>query len=215
MAIVNTAAAYTPDHYTPEWVVELFREVVGGFDLDPGSCSRAQELVGAVRYYSYRDRGEDGTKLPWDGVVFCNPPNNRRGDLVQAFWKRAVGHARSGGTVCWVGFALDQLATLQRVASPLNWPTVILEKRLRFDTLAVPGSKTSIWADAVESVVTLPKVEREAERQKLVAASLARPDLVRIPGKSPTSHNFLTLMGGTDEQVKRFYVAAAGYGTLI
>jgi ParB family chromosome partitioning protein len=60
--------------YTPAEYIELARQVLGGFDLDPASNEVAQATVRAQRYYS-----RDDSSLPhqWHGRVWMNPPYSR------------------------------------------------------------------------------------------------------------------------------------------
>ena len=57
--------------YTPAKYVELAREVMGGFDLDPASSQIAQKGVNAGKFYTIDD---DGLEQPWFGKVWLNPP---------------------------------------------------------------------------------------------------------------------------------------------
>ncbi len=176
---------HTAEHYTPAAHVEDGRYVIGGpFDLDPGSCLLAM-LTGptAARYYS---RYEDGLERPWGGAVLINPPGDRRGKLVRAFWRRACEHALFGGpgaVVLWVGFSLEQLRLLQSdiglirhipCPSPPAFPMVVVARRIRWDS------------------VTL---EFEAP---------GRFVLHRRPGRSPTNANYFCLLGGNKDQRARF-----------
>ena len=52
---------------TPSWLTDLLPEV----DLDP--CSNSRSTVRA-RVSCSLERGEDGLKVPWLGLVFVNPP---------------------------------------------------------------------------------------------------------------------------------------------
>jgi hypothetical protein len=69
--------------------------------------------------------------------VFLNPPGDRKGVLVAAFWASlsayfALGYVRSA---IWVGFSLEQLARLQRVGAashPLEHLTLVPSHRLRY-----------------------------------------------------------------------------------
>ncbi len=118
--------------FTPEWLVETARHVLGIIHTDPASCEAANQTVKAVRYYS--ENGQDVTR--WDGNVFLNPPGCKSGKLVKEFWKVATEY-RGEGAVFWVGFNLNQLAVLQ--PSPINFTTCILRKRVAF----VPGNGQS------------------------------------------------------------------------
>jgi len=57
--------------YTPGWIVEWVRGVLGGIDLDPATCEQAQRTVRAARYHTLAD---DGLAQDWAGRVFLNPP---------------------------------------------------------------------------------------------------------------------------------------------
>jgi hypothetical protein len=57
--------------WTPEPYITAARAVLGGIDLDPASCARANETVQAARYCSVAD---DGLKQEWKGRVWLNPP---------------------------------------------------------------------------------------------------------------------------------------------
>jgi hypothetical protein len=68
--------------YTPDLILNPAREVLGGFDLDPSSCAKANARVKAVEYYSL-EKGQDGLLLPWKGKLWMNPPYcSKTGDFV-------------------------------------------------------------------------------------------------------------------------------------
>lgn len=122
----------TAEWFTPPDIVELARRVLGGFDLDPASCAKANEVVRATRYYTKED---DGLEQPWEGRVFLNPPGDLSGNLVKRFWAKAVGHWEGmRSPVFWVGFNIEQLRSLQlpMTPSPLGFPTCVPPTRLRF-----------------------------------------------------------------------------------
>ena len=57
--------------YSPPHIVALARQFFGEIDLDPASCEAANEVVGAVKYFT---KGEDGLAREWFGRVWLNPP---------------------------------------------------------------------------------------------------------------------------------------------
>lgn len=64
----------TPEHYTPEHVLNLVIECLGQLDLDPCSNSHEVPNVPARRHFTAED---DGLSQPWHGRVFMNSPYGR------------------------------------------------------------------------------------------------------------------------------------------
>lgn len=132
----------TAEHGTPAHIIEHARNLMGGIDLDPASSAMWNRRVKAHRYYTAKD---DGLVWPWKGRVFLNPPGDKSGLLVRAFWKRLLEHYLSGSIdqAMWVGFSLEQFVTLQdlrmdptlsylRLPIPLDYPTLIPRRRLHY-----------------------------------------------------------------------------------
>jgi hypothetical protein len=76
--------------YTPVWLLDLCRSVLGSFDLDPASNPIAQKNVQAKRFYT---KDDDGLIQPWSGKVFINPPY---GNLYMAFIQKAITLYQNG-----------------------------------------------------------------------------------------------------------------------
>ena len=57
--------------YTPPFIIESAKSVMGNIDLDPASSKLANEAVGAKEFYTIED---DGIKKDWHGRVWLNPP---------------------------------------------------------------------------------------------------------------------------------------------
>src|SRR5262249_14864109 len=53
--------------YTPKKYIEAVRDVLGGIDLDPASCERANEVVKAAKFYTAT---QNGLNEPWQGRVW-------------------------------------------------------------------------------------------------------------------------------------------------
>jgi phage N-6-adenine-methyltransferase len=82
------------ENYTPKEVIEMVRSVMGGIDLDPTSTPKANDVVGAAKFYTIDD---DAMKQSWAGRVFMNPPYSCSGrfvrKLVNEYAKKSVTEA--------------------------------------------------------------------------------------------------------------------------
>ena len=164
--------ALSAEHYTPDEYAEAARQTLGAIDLDPASFPAANEHIRAARIYTADD---NGLRRPWGGRVYLNPPGDKRGLLVKAFWRRACEHALYGGpgaAVIWAGFSIEQLGSLQlckplsegrACPTPSDFPRVITARRIR-------------WIEGASGK----------------------------PGKQPTHRNFFCLLGGDTEMRTRF-----------
>ena len=188
------------EHYTPSVYVEAARSVLGAIDLDPASCAAANRTVQAARYY---DKVDDGLAQPWHGRVFVNPPGDRRGKLVRAFWRRACEHALCGGrdaVVLWVGYSLEQLRLLQRCKAirggrcptPLDWPIVILAERID-------------WVRGIADPLQL-EFEQFAP---------GPGEGVESTQGSPTHGNYFCLLGGGRAERSRFRRTFGAFGAYL
>lgn len=69
--VLATMRSESDDWYTPKVYVDAARHVMDRIDLDPASCSLANQTVGAKKIFT---AAEDGLKHPWEGKVWLNPP---------------------------------------------------------------------------------------------------------------------------------------------
>lgn len=129
----------TNEWYTPKWLTERARTLLGGIDLDPASCELANGLVCAERYYTEAD---DGLSKPWNGRVWLNPPYGRGEGNVsnQDTWSaKLIGE--------WVLGNVDSGLLLVNAVPDRNWfrrlwgfPLCFLYDRVRFvDVHGEPG----------------------------------------------------------------------------
>lgn len=84
------------EHFTPKWLVEIARYVLGGIDLDPASSEFANQVVKAPRIYTAEDNGLLAPR--WDGRVFLNPP----GGLVDSMGRPVHRSTRANPGGCTV-----------------------------------------------------------------------------------------------------------------
>tara|TARA_Y100000310_G_C20635152_1_gene790775 strand:- start:582 stop:1157 length:576 start_codon:yes stop_codon:yes gene_type:complete len=61
--------------YTPSYILDAVRDVMGRIDLDPASCEHAQRTVNARVWFTKERSGLD---FQWRGKVFLNPPYSRK-----------------------------------------------------------------------------------------------------------------------------------------
>jgi hypothetical protein len=73
------------DYQTPEWLLDIAREILGGIDLDPASSAEANERVRATLYFDARS---NGLVQDWVGRVWLNPPYST--ELLRAFVRKAI-----------------------------------------------------------------------------------------------------------------------------
>lgn len=71
--------------YTPQQYVEAAATAMGGIDLDPASCEKAQANVRAGTFYTADD---NGLEKRWFGRVWLNPPYSK--DLIGAFAEKVA-----------------------------------------------------------------------------------------------------------------------------
>lgn len=83
------AGTHSDGWYTPAWLVEKARTVMGGIDLDPASCEAAQSVVHAATWYT---KAQDGLQQPWAGRLWLNPPYS----APTAWARRAIMEYRAG-----------------------------------------------------------------------------------------------------------------------
>jgi hypothetical protein len=71
--------------YTPDYIIEMVKDVLKGIDLDPASCEEANKIVRAKDFF---DKNRNGLVKGWHGRVWMNPPYSK--SLVKAFATKLV-----------------------------------------------------------------------------------------------------------------------------
>lgn len=64
----------TPEHYTPQEIIEATLDCLGAITLDPCSNSHENPNVPAQNHFTIED---DGLAQEWHGTVYMNPPYGR------------------------------------------------------------------------------------------------------------------------------------------
>jgi hypothetical protein len=68
--------------FTPPEIIKRVHAVMGGIDLDPASCAKANTIVGAKQFFTAAD---DALNRPWHGRVFVNPPGTCPRGVVERY----------------------------------------------------------------------------------------------------------------------------------
>lgn len=146
--------------YTPSWLVEKARLVLGEIWLDPCSSEEAQKTVDAREFWTAH-----GLDRAWQAdTIFLNPPGRSPENPlgVAPWWDKLVCAASGNWTRAgiYVGFSLEQLQVLQNQTGvcPLMYTTCIPKKRIAY--VSPDGAKKS---PTHGSFVTLVTTRREIE----------------------------------------------------
>src|SRR4030067_1379856 len=104
--------------FTPKWLVENCRSVLGKINVDPCSCEEAQKVVMADEWFGEKD---DGLTKSWCGNVFMNPPGGWATPEVANAWG-----SRSNAQ-CWYAKLKDEIRkcnTLNAIVLCFNLDTL-------------------------------------------------------------------------------------------
>lgn len=83
--------------YTPLEYIEAAKLVMGDIDLDPASCTAAQEWIKAKQFYTLLD---NGLLQEWYGRVWLNPPySTTEGQSNQDLWSQRLITEHQAGRV--------------------------------------------------------------------------------------------------------------------
>lgn len=114
------------EYYTPTFITDAARQVMGTIDLDPASSTMANQSVSAAEFYTIAD---NGLAQDWYGRVWMNHPfgrkNNRRW-INKLIWAYEVGEVEQA---CCLTFA----STSEQWFKPLYaYPICFLTPRTNF-----------------------------------------------------------------------------------
>lgn len=123
---VSLRDGYDSDEwYTPRWVIEAARKVMGEIDLDPASCALAQDVVQAGLFWSKTQGGE---RMGWFGRVWLNPPYS----APPLFVEKLMAEYTSGNVKQAVVLLNNATETGWFQALLARFPVCFLSKRLAF-----------------------------------------------------------------------------------
>lgn len=119
------------DWYTPAYIVQSVRNVLGEIDLDPASNEKANVCIGAKRIFTIVD---DGLKQDWiANTVYLNYPGGKtKGRSNAEIWfDKAISELDKGNcnVILWAGFSIDQLSIVPAIK---YYPTCIFRQRIKW-----------------------------------------------------------------------------------
>ena len=146
--------------YTPSSLLDTTRRVLGTIELDPASCSLANQTVQATRYY---DQQVNGLRQAWIAeTVWLHPPYCKSGNRSnQEVWTRKLLDEYQAGNV-------KQALLLVNAATETRWfhqlyafPICFLKGRIHFTnptgitTGPTVGSAIVYLGDQVERFINV------------------------------------------------------------
>ena len=115
----------SPEHYTPQGIIDAVVRLLGAIDVDPCSNSHESPSVPALTVYTAAD---DGLSQFWTGRVYMNPPYGR--DVKQ--WVRKLVESYSYGFVTEAVALLPARTDTQWWQLLRDYPVCFVTGRLRF-----------------------------------------------------------------------------------
>lgn len=134
----STHQSLTSEHYTPPWVIEMARYIMGKIHLDPFTSEAVNNWsVKALTVCDKKDCGFDYLKKitchshPWGYKTFCNPPSSKAGDSARAF--RLLHEAWMCGAVDQAVFVAFNLETVDQCCELTHkLPRLQLRQRIKY-----------------------------------------------------------------------------------
>lgn len=142
--------------YTPTWLIEKCRAVLGDIDFDPASDQFGNTRVRAKEYWEH-----SALELDWPKVntVFLNPPGGTIGKKSSAalFWAKLMDEWAKGtfNHAIFIGFSTEIMQTAQQECGlpPQSFAFCVPSKRFGFD---YPDGTTSIHPSHTPMIVYVP-----------------------------------------------------------
>jgi phage N-6-adenine-methyltransferase len=127
-APISETPGYDSDEwYTPAEYIEAARAVMGDIDLDPASCTLAQEMIQARSFFTKKD---NGLTQPWHGRVWLNPPYSA--SMVQRFVDKLCGEYDAGRMTEAVVLVNNATDTAWFHSLLARFPACVLRRRVPF-----------------------------------------------------------------------------------
>lgn len=130
---VITGSSRSNEWYTPAYIIELAREVLGTIDLDPASSEAANARVQADRFFT---AASDGYSHPWHGRMWLNPPYGKeegeRETNAMRWARKLITEYRAGRVEAAILLVKAALGYNWFEDLWYDWPTCLLRERLSF-----------------------------------------------------------------------------------
>lgn len=150
------------------------------------------------------------------GSGFLNPPGLGGGEMVQKCWSLLEEDHRTKqlGSGVWIGFSLEQLASLQSINCPRNPLTTGADDLI---TTIVPSRRARyiLHPEALIAITQKKLAKREkgslvwlAEQRKIEMLK-KRVNDEPVPGDAPTHASYITILYHRDRAVRRRQMEAA------
>ncbi len=123
----------TDENYTPSDFVGIWRDFMGGFDLDPFSCEQANQAIQASTYWTV---GDDALSKDWSGYTrkWVNPPYSR--GMIAPCVAKAIEYVDEGTTLILVNSSTSA-KWYQRLLNECS-AVCFLSRRLQFTSPSRP-----------------------------------------------------------------------------
>jgi len=131
--------------YTPSYIIESARRVMGSIDLDPASSEVANTIVRATTFYTEETNGLDKN---WSGRAWMNPPYSSK--LVSQFTEKmalefSLGNISEAIVLVNNATETEWFKVLARVASAVVFPS----SRVRFLDMSLKPTGAPLQGQAI------------------------------------------------------------------
>lgn len=122
--------------YTPDYIIEKVRSLLGTIDFDPASSTLANAKVQACKFFT---KDDDALTTEWlPGTLFCNPPGGKikNKSKTALFWEKLMCWRESGNLThgVFLAFSLEALQTSQGKGCKAigEFPFCVPKSRIKF-----------------------------------------------------------------------------------
>lgn len=120
--------------YTPSWILDAARDILGTIDLDPASSAIANETVQAYQWYSkaHSGIGKSWSKCENDpSTIWLNPPSPAIAWWKELMLQHSLGYVKHALFMAY-NVQLAQVSQGKGCPSILDFPVCWFSKRIRF-----------------------------------------------------------------------------------